>query len=91
MPERRMLGTAEPGAATREVLPPELERKGRRALTALDAYAAQHEEKNEPLADVLSDLLADLMHLCDGEARVDFDARLDKARVDYNEEKEEHA
>lgn len=56
-----------------------------RGGAALDAYRDQY-DNGEPDNDVLSDLLADLMHYAAGE-KLDFHERLATAQMHYNAEK----
>lgn len=53
-----------------------------RAITALDAYPAEEDD----LLSKISDLLADLMHLCRREG-IDFEKCLTVAEVNFESEK----
>ena len=63
-----------------------------RAGWALEAVKAFQTATRTDDCDALADLLADLMHLCDrkrGQHGWDFDAMLERARSNYDEEVEE--
>ena len=55
------------------------------AFAALHTFMELSNMGAEPLGTAVSDLLCDLMHLCDKEA-IDFEARLKVARDHYREE-----
>lgn len=59
--------------------------RAERARVALDEYNEAKGE-DEPLEDVLGDLLTDMMHLCKRE-EIDFWEKLQTAQMHFNEER----
>jgi hypothetical protein len=57
--------------------------QGKSASVALKTY---QKETGSDAEDIVSDLLADLMHLCD-KRKIDFEAELERARYHYEAEK----
>lgn len=55
-----------------------------RAQSALEAFARLHGQGDE--ADLVADLLADLMHLCESRG-IEFDELLDTARSNFDGER----
>lgn len=64
--------------------------RGGTAEQALQVYAKLVGDEREPEETQVTDLLADLMHFCNGRG-VDFEEALASARHHYDEEVEEEA
>lgn len=62
------------------------------ADAAVEAFRQACDMFDEDAETELSDLLSDLMHWCDAqESRVSFDACVERARANYDEERAEEA
>jgi hypothetical protein len=58
------------------------------ARTAVNAFAVETRTKDEPLDEQVSDLLADLMHLCDAEG-LDFNELSERGQGNHEAEVQE--